>query len=129
MDRALAVTKALSDRNRVRIVMALRDYEELCACQLTALLEVSGATASRHLGQLVQAGLLESRKAGRWVYYRLAPPNGAAAVLDWLAGELRGSEDLARDVVSLTAIMARDPEDICREQRGETCCPSMEGCS
>ena len=71
MEPTLEILKALSDKNRMRVVAALWRFDELCACQITELLNVSGATASRHLGILQKTGLVESRKEGRWVYYKI----------------------------------------------------------
>ncbi len=124
MKKQLLILKALSDRNRLRIVAALSSYEELCACQITELLQVSGATASRHLSQLMRAEILESRKDGRWVYYRQARTRTQAQpVMDWLQGALAHSNDIKGDQLSLEKIMTCDPEELCRKQRGEACCP------
>ena len=96
--------KALADRNRLRIVAALADYEELCACQLTELLGVSGATASRHLAQLTASGLLASRKDGRWVHYCLATPASPLhRRLLRCAGECFGDVELLKDVLDRLA--------------------------
>jgi ArsR family transcriptional regulator, arsenate/arsenite/antimonite-responsive transcriptional repressor len=43
MNDLLSILKALSDKNRLRIFYALLTYEELCACQITELLQVAGA--------------------------------------------------------------------------------------
>jgi ArsR family transcriptional regulator len=67
MIQTVELFKALSDMNRLRIVVALGRYEELCACQITELLQVTGATVSRHLGVLQHAGVLKSRKEGRFL--------------------------------------------------------------
>ena len=71
MKQALRVFGALSDENRVRMLFALR-HGELCVCQLIDLMGLSPSTVSKHLSILRDAGLLDSRKEGRWVYYRLA---------------------------------------------------------
>jgi ArsR family transcriptional regulator, arsenate/arsenite/antimonite-responsive transcriptional repressor len=71
MKQALRVFGALSDESRVRMLYALR-HGELCVCQLIELLGLSPSTVSKHLSILRDAGLLDSRKEGRWVYYRLA---------------------------------------------------------
>ncbi|HSR88153.1 MAG TPA: metalloregulator ArsR/SmtB family transcription factor [Pontiella sp.] len=115
--------KALSDMNRLRIVAALNRYDELCACQITEVLQVTGATASRHLSILHKAGLIDSRKEGRWIYYRLAPPAGTQAVFEWLEQAFAGSEQLESDAVALDKIVEITREDLCRMQRGEACCP------
>ena len=123
MFQPLEVMKALSDMNRLRIVSALSRYDELCACQITELLEVTGATASRHLSILQRAGLIDSRKEGRWVYYRLDPPAGNQPVFEWLEQTYTGSEQLQADTVALDKIVEITREDLCRMQRGEECCP------
>ena len=66
------ITKALADETRVRILMALRDGE-LCVCQITELFGMAPSTISKHLSILFQAGLVESRKTERWVYYVSRP--------------------------------------------------------
>lgn len=71
MRECMTVIKALADENRVRILMALRE-RELCVCEIIEFLGLAPSTVSKHLSILYQAGLLESRKDGRWVYYQLA---------------------------------------------------------
>ncbi len=71
MDELLLVMKALSDGNRLRTVMALRSGE-LCVCHLTELLQLAPSTVSRHMTVLRRAGLVENRREGRWIHYRLA---------------------------------------------------------
>ena len=124
MNTTVATLKALADRNRLRIVLALDGAGELCACQITELLRVSGATASRHLSRLERAGLLLSRKDGRWIHYRLA--RTADAPLAWARESVTDHPDLAADRAALQGIMAENPTDLCRRQRGESCCPSTK---
>lgn len=68
--------RALGDETRVRIV-ALLAHEELCVCHIEAALGLSQPNASRQLGILRNAGVVESRRNGSWVYYRLAEQNDA----------------------------------------------------
>lgn len=123
METTLEILKALSDRNRSRVVAALGRYDELCACQVTELLQVSGATASRHMGILQKAGLVGSRKDGRWVYYFLAKPEGAEPLFQWLENSLMTSDQVKNDFQALEKIVGMTREDLCRMQRGEACCP------
>ena len=120
---SLEILKALSDLNRLRIVSALSRCDELSACQITELLEVAGATVSRHLAVLQRSGLLDSRKEGRWVYYRLAPPVGTEPVFIWLENSFKESEVMQADFRTLKKIIGIGREDLCRMQRGEECCP------
>jgi len=124
MESQLSILKALSDRNRLRIIAALSTHDELCACQITEFLNVSGATASRHLSQLVTAGILKNRKDGRWIYYWIDKAGKHhQPVTDWLKTGFKHSREVKKDLSALKKITSCDPEEICRRQRGETCCP------
>jgi len=123
MKKTLAITKALSDGNRLRILMALSEHPELCACQITELLEIAGATVSRHLTVLNHAGLVENRKDGRWVNFRLVESPEHALMFTWIRSALTTTAQIEADKQSLDCILGQDPEDICRKQRGEACCP------
>jgi ArsR family transcriptional regulator len=62
--------KALGDETRLRIV-ALLAHGELCVCHLQAALGLSQPNVSRQLAILRAAGVLEQRREGRWIHYRL----------------------------------------------------------
>lgn len=126
MDNVTALFKALSDRNRLRVIAALMRYDELCACQIIELMQVTGATVSRHMGVLIASGLVDSRKEGRWVYYRMRRQVAFTALLGWLEQQLAKDSDIARDATTLAEILACDPEEISRKQRGDTCCGNTE---
>jgi ArsR family transcriptional regulator, arsenate/arsenite/antimonite-responsive transcriptional repressor len=64
--------KALGDETRLRIV-ALLSHGELCVCHLQEGLGLAQPTVSRHLGILRMAGIVDHRREGSWVYYRLSP--------------------------------------------------------
>jgi ArsR family transcriptional regulator, arsenate/arsenite/antimonite-responsive transcriptional repressor len=119
MREFMAITKALSDPNRVRILLALR-RGELCVCQITELFGFAPSTVSKHLSILHHAGLIVSRKAERWVYYRR--PNGPAPVtvreaIDWLDKSLARTEEAIDDAKKLRKILRTDLAEICRRQR------------
>ena len=65
--------RILSDGTRLRSLMLLVEHTELCVCELTHALELSQPKISRHLAQLRDAGLVQDRREGLWVYYRLHP--------------------------------------------------------
>lgn len=71
-EATLARLRALGDRKRLKVAAMLARTEELCACEIQASLGVTHATVSHHMGKLVDAGLVEAEKRGRWVYYSLA---------------------------------------------------------
>ena len=63
--------RALGDETRLRIV-ALLSHGELCVCHLEKALDLSQPNASRQLGILKAAGIVDSRRDGTWVYYSIA---------------------------------------------------------
>lgn len=65
--------KCLGDETRVRIMLMLAAEGELCVCELIWALDDSQPKVSRHLAQLRTCGLLEDRRQGQWIYYRLHP--------------------------------------------------------
>jgi len=105
MNKPLNILKALSDRNRLRVVAALMNQEELCACHIIELLEVTGATASRHMGLLIRSSLVQSRKAGRWVHYRLTD-DFPAPLFKWLETEVLTDTGIKADRKALIKITA-----------------------
>ena len=67
----LAPLKALADARRLEIVHLLMTRGEMCVCELMAAFGVSQSNVSFHLRSLKNAGLVNSRKAGKWMYYSL----------------------------------------------------------
>jgi DNA-binding transcriptional ArsR family regulator len=115
----MAITKALSDPNRVRILLALRTGE-LCVCQITALFGFAPSTVSKHLSILHHAHLILSRKSERWVYYRLADKSAPVAVreaLNWVHKSLAKTGEAMADAKALKQILKTDLAAICRRQR------------
>ena len=118
MMEILNITKALADENRLRIIAAL-EGRELCVCQLIELLDLAPSTVSKHLSVLKNADLTESRKDGRWMYYRLAgteAPDSVKDALLWFIGSTRGDLQIQADKVRLEEILKIDPEVLCRRQ-------------
>ena len=107
MREFMSLTRALSDPNRVRILLALR-RGELCVCQITELFGLATSTISKHLSILNHAGLIRSRKAERWVYYRLADKAAPVAVreaLDWVHKSLGRTTEADADAKKLQKIL------------------------
>jgi len=112
----LDVLKALADENRLRALFALQGGE-LCVCQIIALLDLAPSTVSKHLSVLRAARLVESRKEGRWMYYRLSAahrPPVAGKILKLLLDELERTERMAADRQRLRKICAENMEALCR---------------
>jgi ArsR family transcriptional regulator len=63
----------LADNTRL-MILELLTGEELCSCEIMAGLELTEPTTSHHLGILERAGLVASRRDGKWVFYKIANP-------------------------------------------------------
>lgn len=96
---------ALADRTRLRLIN-LMALDEICVCFFVEVLGASQPKVSRHLAYLRRAGLVEARRDGKWIHYRLSePPDERAArvfreVLAWLAED----REMKRDRQSLAKV-------------------------
>lgn len=109
------ITKALADENRVRILAALNG-RELCVCQIIDLLQLAPSTVSKHLSILRQARLLEARKNGRWMFYRLNEhdsPTAVSEALDWVIDSVENDPVVRRDAERLREILSLPLETRC----------------
>ena len=115
MKEFIAITKALADESRVRLLLSLENGE-LCVCQLIELLGLAPSTVSKHMSILKQAGLVDMRKEGRWAYYRVAgenSPQPVLAALRWTFDMAGVSPRALEDKTKLRNILKCDPGDIC----------------
>ncbi len=115
----MATTKARADPYRGGILLALRGGE-LCVCQITGLFGFAPSTISKHLSILNQAGLIQSRKTERWVYYRLvdkSAPTTIREALNWVRKSMAGTAEAAADAKKLRQILKTDLAEICRRQK------------
>jgi DNA-binding transcriptional ArsR family regulator len=71
LEEAEILFRALADRARLKILVALCDGEELCVCDVAHVLGVSISTASHHLRKLRDLKLLQYRNDGKMAYYSL----------------------------------------------------------
>jgi DNA-binding transcriptional ArsR family regulator len=71
MDDLASVFKALGDETRLAIMALLIRHGELCVCDFEGVLGISQSKSSRHLRYLLHAGLVENRRQGVWMHYRL----------------------------------------------------------
>jgi len=118
MHDVLDITKALADGNRLRVLLALTGGE-LCVCQIVELLQLAPSTVSKHMAILRQARLVESRKEGRWMYYRLPDRRAPRAVKDavgWVRRHLAQVPQIVQDEKRLQKILRMDPEKLCKGQ-------------
>jgi DNA-binding transcriptional ArsR family regulator len=117
MKKVLNITKALADENRVRALMLLKNGE-LCVCQIIGVIGLAPSTVSKHMSILKQADLVEARKSGRWIYYRLPEKDSDEAVrtiLEWLKTNLTDDKIIKNDIRSLDKILSMVKEELCRK--------------
>ena len=114
----MAITKALADANRVRMLLALQGGE-LCVCQITELFGLAASTISKHLSILYRAGLVDSRKDGRWIYYSLPTKEASSPTREAIrlvARSLADDSHTIEDAARLKKILAMDPVELCKRQ-------------
>jgi ArsR family transcriptional regulator, arsenate/arsenite/antimonite-responsive transcriptional repressor len=98
--------------------MILR-HGELCVCQIVELLGLAPSTVSKHMAILRQARLVESRKDGRWMFYRLAEddaPDEARQLTSLISHLLAGDPKMRDDAKRLRQILKMDRDELCRRQ-------------
>ena len=122
MREFMKITKSLSDETRIRTLLALKQGE-LCVCQITEIFGLAPSTISKHLSILSNAGLVESRKDGRWIYYQWPKHNVSAVVseaLGWINSALTRNPHVLEDARQLEDILKQDPAVLCKKQ-GKRC--------
>jgi ArsR family transcriptional regulator, arsenate/arsenite/antimonite-responsive transcriptional repressor len=92
---------ALSDRNRLRLINLMGD-DEVCVCFFVEILKMPQPKVSRHLAYLRRAGIVEARREGKWMHYRIVPPADEharrilQALREWLGRDREMQQDRAR---------------------------------
>jgi len=112
MSECVRLFKALGDETRLRMLLVLSQLGELCACDLESGLDVTQSRASRHLATLRDAGVIQDRRDGTWLYYRPAEPMPAFAK-DTVAAFVRTQKSCSQ---------ARADLKKTREERRSPCC-------
>jgi len=113
MEHTLNILKAASDGSRLRVILALTEHGELCVCEITEMLSLATATVSRHMSVLQRAGLVRSRKRGRWVYYGLSE-EFPDLLLEWLKKNVANDSEVLKDRERLLGIIAGGEADSCK---------------
>lgn len=115
MIKTISIFNALADENRLRMLLALRDGE-LCVCQLADFSGLAQSTVSKHMTILKQAGLVEARKSGRWVHYRLGGSDAsvmAQEVITWILKSLASDPQVMADRIQVERIRKVHLEEVC----------------
>ena len=105
---------ALADENRLRLLCLIQGGE-ICVCYLQEVLQTNQPKISRHLAYLKKAGLVEARRDGKWMHYRLKKLEpGFGKILADTLGHLKTEPQIKKDSQRLKQI---------------TCCPGHYGIS
>jgi ArsR family transcriptional regulator len=117
MEQLAQRLKGLCDPTRLRVIRLL-DHGELCVCDLMAALDLPQSTVSRHMSFLRNAGWVDGRRKGKWVYYTLAAPLDAiqSEVLRTLRDHLPDMEQARLDRERLLAHLASKTEETCAHE-------------
>jgi DNA-binding transcriptional ArsR family regulator len=121
-----AITRALSDETRLRLLLALRG-QRACLCQLVELVALAASTVSKHMSILRQSRLVDGQKEGRWMYYSLAGDDAPVAVrraLQWTLDSLADDRRATKDTERMREILLLDPQSLCART-----CPPKKACS
>ena len=93
--------RALADPTRLRLLNLVAG-REVCVCYFVEILRLSQPKISRHLAYLKRAGLVESRRDGKWTHYRLKKQNnGLDKILSQTLIRLLREPQIANDLQRL----------------------------
>jgi ArsR family transcriptional regulator, arsenate/arsenite/antimonite-responsive transcriptional repressor len=97
--------KALADRTRLRLINLMGDAE-VCVCFFVEVLKLNQPKISRHLAYLRRAGVVASRRDGKWMHYRIVePPDPRAAnIFREVRAALANDTGMKRDRARLAQI-------------------------
>ena len=104
----------LSDLTRLRAIMLIQSEGEACVCEITFALEESQPKISRHLALMRDAGIVEPRREGTWMHYRINPdlPRWAKEIIEQTHGRISCLAPFKEDKKQL-AKMKNRPERAC----------------
>jgi ArsR family transcriptional regulator len=116
MKTTAQIFKALSDETRLRIMSLLITGQELCVCDIIAALDLPQSTVSRHLAYLRNSNLLEDRRQGIWMYYRINQDieKNISYLFDILAIIFNDNDQVALDRQSLKDFLKVKTEKTCK---------------
>lgn len=111
----LSFYKCLADETRLRCLMLIEQEGELCVCELMAALDEIQPKISRHLAQLRKCHLLQDRRQGQWVFYRINP-----TLPEWAQQVLRHTTQANPQFIESSLDNLRGMGD--RPERAQACC-------
>lgn len=94
---------ALADRTRLRLLNLIGD-REVCVCYLVEILRQGQPKISRHLAYLRRAGVVATRREGKWMHYRIQRSENAAAdsILDAVFESFKSDREMQSDLARLS---------------------------
>jgi len=110
MENIVVIFKALSDTTRLRLAVLLAGQGETCVCYLAQALDEPDYKVSRHLSVMRSAGLVQARRQGTWMHYRLSEPKN---------GFDRQLKDLLRTSLAHHPVAKSDSERMGRSTCGK----------
>ncbi len=130
LPQVVRALKAMAHPARLR-TLAMLTSGELCVCQMTAVLDLATSTVSGHLADLRGAGLVNERKVGKWVHYRLSDNLGSTALIRDVLALLAADHQAGTDAAVVRRVRRIPVETLSgggfnlagATGRGQTCCP------
>jgi ArsR family transcriptional regulator len=97
--------RALADRTRLRLLNLMGD-DEVCVCFFVEILQTNQPKISRHLAYLRKAQVVDARREGKWMHYRVVePPNlHAARIFNEVRAALAEDGEMQRDRARLASV-------------------------
>jgi ArsR family transcriptional regulator len=116
LKQTIKVIKALSDEGRLRIMDLLNSRNDICVCEITAIIGLSQPTISSHLRVLEDAGLIDHKKDGLWVNYSVSGEldDNTKNILN---GALKGISDSKLIKDDLRRLSKVDRDKICSRRK------------
>ncbi len=114
---------ALADKTRLRLLNLIRN-EEVCVCFFVEVLGESQPKISRHLAYLRKCGLVSARREGKWMHYKINPPENESlkAVLDETIQSIAIQPEMQKEFDRLVAVCcsSQAPTTISNAPKPET---------
>ncbi len=102
MRKKIDVLKAVSESNRIRILMLLKQ-KHLCVCEITSILGLNTSTISSHLSILKNAGFIIDEKEGKWINYKINDEIDEynSTVLELISNYFSNEPQLLKDIAQI----------------------------
>lgn len=123
MDLRNEIFKALSEPNRIRILLMLLK-KPLCVCEITSILGLSTATVSNHLSILRNSGFIIDEKHGKWINYKINKQNDNPIIknildnlIEWFKEDIQIKSDLESVIIVDRYSISCNTKIVLEEQR------------